>query len=326
MSQSELVHASIIEIRIGMPEPPEATQAVLTNKWVGVVDSSYRKNIVDEIIVQYDGIVGNKPGDASHLKFLFDRIVCFANMKTYDRMKERFPNAANTLIAGGLGENFVVDHEMLSPEHVCIGDIYRVNNVLLEISGPRAPCPKIDSWHNVHGLTAYCKETGYAGYFGRIIQEGTCRVNDTIELKSRVHPGYTLYYISSVLWGKEDQIFNEYMKQIKDGLLTDSQFVETILKARKEVLYYIMNMKQLLTRHYRDLAGTKYEKLMETISELNCSKECTTDQANNVDCEENTKVNVDINSNSSIDGNVWLHVIGGVAILYGVYLYFRHKR
>lgn len=209
--------AAVIEVRSGAPQSPskveELWKANNNNREFSWPDqknkSSYIKPIVKGdkargIPVSFEGVEGNRAGFPGHAADIIDRAVMVQNDLSYEHLKIKFPESASTLVRGGFGENFVVNHPSLLPSEVCIGDVYNIGSAVFFVTGPRFPCPKVDAYHCTKGMTQYTKENGYGGFFLRVKQEGRVHPGDEIKLVHRPHPGFTIERVSRGLWGPAD--------------------------------------------------------------------------------------------------------------------------
>lgn len=94
-------------------------------------------------------------------------------------------------ITGGMfGENLTVSG--LTETAVCVGDRFRINDVVLEVSQPRQPCWKLARRCNLKQLPRLVIETARCGWYCRVIQTGTIKSGLPIELTRRVHPTWTI--------------------------------------------------------------------------------------------------------------------------------------
>ncbi len=95
----------------------------------------------------------------------------------YETLARAFPEARH-LLPGGLGEN--LSTRGLTEEVACIGDIFTLGTVRLQIAQPRTPCWKIDSRCGVEGVAAHVAQHGIAGWYFRVLVPGECRAGDTL--------------------------------------------------------------------------------------------------------------------------------------------------
>jgi MOSC domain-containing protein YiiM len=91
---------------------------------------------------------------------------------------------------GGFGENFTVDG--LTEATACIGDIYAMGEVQIQVTGPRYPCWKIERRWDIEGLTARVAETGRTGWFCRVVQEGMVEPGMFVTLTERPYREWTI--------------------------------------------------------------------------------------------------------------------------------------
>ena len=231
--------ATVLEIRASSPINPDVIRASRPSWPAMEYDSAYDKPIVGPTVqVTTMGIEGNASGFPTHISDTINRAILLFNEPTYATLKDKFPDAAESLVRGGFGENLVVNHPNFVPFEVCVGDKYQIGNVVCMVTGPRAPCPKVDGWHGVKGMTAYCRENGLAGYFMKVLQEGTFSVGDEVLLLERKYPGYSIERIAQGLWGPSE---------VKDDSL--------------EFLTSLANMEELIGRHYRETAQTRLDRI-----------------------------------------------------------------
>ncbi|MGA3678339.1 MOSC domain-containing protein, partial [Lysinibacillus agricola] len=78
------------------------------------------------------------------------------------------------------GENLTVTN-MLEAD-ICIGDIYKTGDAVLQITQGRVPCSTIDKYTEANILPKRLIETGYTGCLARVLEEGKICADSKIEL------------------------------------------------------------------------------------------------------------------------------------------------
>jgi MOSC domain-containing protein YiiM len=91
---------------------------------------------------------------------------------------------------GAFGENLTV--EGLDEDTVCIGDVYQVGPVRLEVSHPRQPCATLARRHQVPDMIAIVRQNGRSGWYLRVLLEGRLEPGEPIQRLERPNPEWTV--------------------------------------------------------------------------------------------------------------------------------------
>jgi MOSC domain-containing protein YiiM len=86
---------------------------------------------------------------------------------------------------GLVGENLTV--RGATEDQVCIGDIWRWGDALLQVSAPRLPCYKLGIRLGKQAMRKWIRDGGRTGWYLRVLQTGIVPTNGTIEVVER-HP------------------------------------------------------------------------------------------------------------------------------------------
>ena len=100
---------------------------------------------------------------------------------------------------GLFGENFSTTG--MSEKTVCIGDLYRVGEALLEVAGPRQPCGKLGYRVGDPEVAERMQEEGSTGWYYRVIEPGLIEAGQTLDLVERPRPEWTVASIILGLYG-----------------------------------------------------------------------------------------------------------------------------
>lgn len=103
---------------------------------------------------------------------------------------------------GAFGENFTV--QGLDEGTVCIGDVYEIGGVVVQVAQPRMPCWKISARWRRPGLLERVEATGRTGWYLRVLWEGTVQAGDTLRLTERPHAGWTVTAATAVMRARHD--------------------------------------------------------------------------------------------------------------------------
>ncbi len=88
------------------------------------------------------------------------------------------------------------DQVSMNESNVCVGDIYLIGTVKMQVTRPRKPCWKIDAQLNSRGIAKFLLDEGRIGWYFRIAQNGHFKLDDECQLIERPEPEATL----SSLW------------------------------------------------------------------------------------------------------------------------------
>jgi MOSC domain-containing protein YiiM len=114
--------------------------------------------------------------------------------------EEHYPywgsNLNKKLEYGAFGENLTI-RGMLETE-VFIGDIYQLGEAIVQVSQPRQPCYKLAMKHDVPDLPVKVIDTGYSGYYFRVLKEGLFPERRSIELVSKHPAGISIAYANKI--------------------------------------------------------------------------------------------------------------------------------
>ncbi|MDW0110578.1 MOSC domain-containing protein [Sporosarcina aquimarina] len=143
------------------------------------------KQTITEAYLSVDGFQQDDVADKKHHGGP-DRAVCLYPAEHYPLWNEEF---GCTLPPAAFGENLTVSG--LTESEVCIGDIYKVGDALIQLTQGRIPCNTIDQRLG-HPVMKHMIETGFTGYLCRVLQEGNVRADSEISLHERNSHGVTV--------------------------------------------------------------------------------------------------------------------------------------
>lgn len=112
------------------------------------------------------GLVGDEQADKIYHGGS-EKALCVYLVKSY----EYWDNVhQHPLEHGAFGENLTLSS--LTEEDVCIGDIFQMGEVVVQVSQPRQPCFKLGIRNDWKDLTLLSRESGFTGFYLRVLQEG----------------------------------------------------------------------------------------------------------------------------------------------------------
>lgn len=145
-----------------------------------------------------------------------DKAVCVYPYEHYAYWETELDRS---LAYGAFGENLTT--EGMLEKDVCIGDIYRFGEAVVQVSQPRQPCFKLGVKYGVPELPLKVQQTGYTGYYFRVLSEGMVSTSDTLVLEERHPAKVTISFANSIMYHEKGNI-DEIQRILDVQELSDS--------------------------------------------------------------------------------------------------------
>ncbi|MFC0470101.1 MOSC domain-containing protein [Halalkalibacter kiskunsagensis] len=110
-----------------------------------------------------------------------DKAVCVYPFEHYSYWENKF---GFDLPIGAFGENITL--RGVPESKVFIGDTWQWGEAIVQVSQPRRPCFKVAKRHGIKKLPLYIQETGFSGYYLRVVKEGNVSGKDPFSLLNRM--------------------------------------------------------------------------------------------------------------------------------------------
>lgn len=156
--------------------------------------SAIGKSSVDAFIVKKDQIVDDEVAD-HRFHGGPDRVICFYPFEHYAYWEEQFQKK---LAIPAFGENITATG--MTEEQVCIGDIYKIGDAVLQVTEGRIPCVTIAHYNEEKQFVKKIVETTLTGYFFRVIEEGTISRDSEITLLEKHPTEISVSFATNVLF------------------------------------------------------------------------------------------------------------------------------
>ncbi|WP_432418768.1 MOSC domain-containing protein [Cytobacillus spongiae] len=181
-----MLKGSIVALSVGKPK---------TFHWKGKEElSGIGKHRVQSVRLDKERFEGD---DVANPEFHggAERAVCLYPFEHYALWEREF-NQPLTIPA--FGENICMTG-MLEKD-VYIGDILSVGSAILQVTQGRVPCSTISKFNEIDPLLARIVETGYTGYFCKVLQEGILSDTDEITLIERIQDQVSILYANEIMF------------------------------------------------------------------------------------------------------------------------------
>ncbi|MCP3772374.1 MOSC domain-containing protein [Paenibacillus sp. MZ04-78.2] len=176
----------IVSLNVGRPQSvPFEKKEVST----GI----YKHPVAGEVFLSSLNFDGDGQADLVHHGGK-DKAVCVYPYEHYAYWTERL---GRELQYGAFGENLTT--QGLLEDDVCIGDTFQAGGAVLQVSQPRQPCFKLSVKYGVPELPLWVQNTGYTGYYFRVLQEGNVAAGDELILLERHLNGRTVTFANRMM-------------------------------------------------------------------------------------------------------------------------------
>ncbi len=140
------------------------------------------KQVISVARVSREGIDGDQQADRRFHGGPEKALHQFAH-SSYETIITTYPELEGVAIVGSIGENISVKD--MADSTVCIGDIYRMGEVTLQVSQPRNPCWKINHRFNIDTLSLFIEKQHISGWYYRVLECGKMELGDEVVLLER---------------------------------------------------------------------------------------------------------------------------------------------
>nr|WP_276562938.1 MOSC domain-containing protein [Paenibacillus anseongense] len=175
----------IVSVNVGKPQ-------IVENQGKELVTGIYKSPVSSSLYVSKTQLDGDGQADLT-VHGGVDKALCVYPEEHYAYWEEVL---GRKLEAGAFGENLTV-RGFLETD-VCIGDIYAIDEVIVQVSQPRQPCFKVGKRLEWAKTPLQMQETGFTGFYFRVLQEGFLSINSQVKLVAKDADGVTLAYANQI--------------------------------------------------------------------------------------------------------------------------------
>ncbi|MFQ6333480.1 MOSC domain-containing protein [Methylophilus sp. 3sh_L] len=154
--------------------------------------------VTTPVRVGFNGLDGDAQAD-QRLHGGRDKAVHIYPWEHYAQWLPFFSHPSARLIShGAFGENLSTTG--LTELTVCIGDIWSIGSVMLEVTQPRQPCWKVNDRFGVPDLAWQMQQHKKTGFYCRVLQAGVIAAGEPITLIQRPYPEWPLQRMLALLY------------------------------------------------------------------------------------------------------------------------------
>ena len=134
------------------------------------------------VAVEVEGLAGDQIADP-RFHGGPDKAVHLYPVEHYAQLRAVFPAPDEPFGSGAFGENLSLAG--LLDGQVCIGDVFSVGSVVLQLTQPRSPCWKLNARFGVRELSRHIQDARMTGWYARVLQPGEVAEGDVLRLTER---------------------------------------------------------------------------------------------------------------------------------------------
>lgn len=154
----------------------------------------FKEALPGAVWLSYGGIQGDEQADRKRHGGP-DKALCAYPAAHYDYWRLQ-PGLAEVQF-GGFGENATLGGA--AEAQLCIGDRFQFGQAIVEISQPRQPCWKLSRRWHVKDLKEQAEQTGFTGFYFRVIRHGWLKAGDVGVLIERPCPQWNLAECNDIM-------------------------------------------------------------------------------------------------------------------------------
>lgn len=200
MTDIDIPKLTVTEVEVA-PLPPIAKLLQVRHGKVTALGNErsgiFKKEQLGRVLVSTTGIVGDEHVYPIHGGF--DRALHQYCVDHYPVWKQEAPEP-DLFEPGGFGENLVATG--LSEDNVCIGDLFGIGEIVVQVSEPRSPCYKLNMRFKWKRALKRISRRGWVGWNFRVLQAGYIESGDEMRLIKRPHPQWSIMNMKKVMGGK----------------------------------------------------------------------------------------------------------------------------
>ncbi|MGG1326751.1 MOSC domain-containing protein [Bacillus tropicus] len=159
-----------------------------------------KKQVKEPVYLSFVKFNGDGQADLVHHGGV-DKAVCVYTGDHYPYWEKELNQ---DLVYGAFGENITVSG--MREEDVCIGDMFELGQAIVQVTQPRQPCFKLAKKYNIPKLPLYFQETGYTGFYFRVLKEGWVSSVDTLKRLQSDPKGVSVAFANRIMHKEKQNV------------------------------------------------------------------------------------------------------------------------
>lgn len=183
--------ANVLYVKVGI-----VTYTKLENSKRKELVSGIKKYPVSKAYLTKTGFIDDFQADLAHHGGENKALFLFSQL-TFQKINSYFNNIFDMTNMAYFGENLILSD--ICEKDICIGDVLKIGETKVQITQPRQPCWKLSANTNQKEMTKFIFDSGFTGFYAKVLKEGEISQNDEVILEKRTNPNLTIEKLNQLI-------------------------------------------------------------------------------------------------------------------------------
>ena len=183
--------ANVLYVKVGI-----VTSTTLENSKRKELVSGIKKYPVSKAYLTKTGFIDDFQADLAHHGGENKALFLFSQL-TFQKINSHFNNIFDVTNMAYFGENLILSD--ICEKDICIGDVLKIGETKVQITQPRQPCWKLSANTNQKEMTKFIFDSGFTGFYAKVLKEGEISQNDEVILEKRINPNLTIEKLNQLI-------------------------------------------------------------------------------------------------------------------------------
>ena len=183
--------ANVLYVKVGI-----VTSTTLENSKRKELVSGIKKYPVSKAYLTKTGFIDDFQADLAHHGGENKALFLFSQL-TFQKINSHFNNIFDMTNMAYFGENLILSD--ICEKDICIGDVLKIGETKVQITQPRQPCWKLSANTNQKEMTKFIFDSGFTGFYAKVLKEGEISQNDEVILEKRTNPNLTIEKLNQLI-------------------------------------------------------------------------------------------------------------------------------
>lgn len=186
------IGARILSVQVGQPRTRTDESG---KKWTSAIGKSA---VPAPVMLRRENLDGDRQSNRKYHGGP-DKAVCVYAVEHYPIWRDECGRPDQPF--GSFGENLTTAG--MTEDVVCIGDVYRApSGATIQVCQPRVPCANVRRYWDAPRLPARMEETGFTGFYCRVLAEGELGAGDALTLVERPCPEWSVARLNRAFYAR----------------------------------------------------------------------------------------------------------------------------